>query len=156
MIAIGTNADGYREIIGCAEGFTESKDSWKEFLDWLKGRGLRGVRMLAGDKSLGMLGAIEEVFPQAKYQRCTVSFYRNVFSKVSKNKRAYVAKMLGAIHAQESFEASMRKAGEVAIELRSMKLIARRQDRRGRSRRNPDLYELPPAALDTDTHEQRH
>jgi hypothetical protein len=64
--------------------------------------------------------------------------------------------MLGAIHAQESFEASMRKAGEVAIELRSMKLIARRQDRRGRSRRNPDLYELPPAALDTDTHEQRH
>jgi transposase-like protein len=124
MIAIGVNADGYREIIGCAEGFTESKDSWKEFLDWLKGRGLKGVRMLTGDKSLGMLGAIEEVFPQAKYQRCTVHFYRNVFSKVPKNKRAYVAKMLKAIHAQESFEASMRKAGEVAIELRSMKLIA--------------------------------
>lgn len=124
MIAIGVNADGYREIIGCAEGFTESKDSWKEFLVWLKDRGLRGVRMLTGDKSLGMLGAIEEVFPQAKYQRCTVHFYRNVFSKVPKNERAYVAKMLKAIHAQESFEASMRKAGEVAIELRSMKLIS--------------------------------
>ena len=50
MVAIGVNKDGYREIIGCAEGFTESKESWKEFLFWLKGRGLKGVRMLTGDK----------------------------------------------------------------------------------------------------------
>jgi transposase-like protein len=46
-----------------------------------------------------MLGAREEVFPKARYQRCTVHFYRNVFGKVPKNKRTYVAKMLGAIHA---------------------------------------------------------
>lgn len=63
MIAIGVNRDGYREIIGCAEGFTESKESRREFLAWLKGRGLKGVRMVTGDKSLGMLGAIEETFP---------------------------------------------------------------------------------------------
>jgi transposase-like protein len=69
--------------------------------------------MLVGDKSLGMLGAIEEVFPEARYQRCTVHIYRNVLGKVPKSKRAYVAKMLGAIHAQESHEASMRKADEV-------------------------------------------
>ena len=124
MVAIGVNSDGYREIIGCAEGFSESKESWKEFLAWLKGRGLKGVRMVTGDKSLGMLGAIEEVFPEAKYQRCTVHFYRNVFGKVPKNKRAYVAKMLKAIHAQESFAASMRKADEVAQELEKMKLAA--------------------------------
>ena len=124
MVAIGVNSDGYREIIVCAEGFSESKESWKEFLAWLKGRGLKGVRMVTGDKSLGMLGAIEEVFPEAKYQRCTVHFYRNVFGKVPKNKRAYVAKMLKAIHAQESFAASMRKADEVAQELEKMKLVA--------------------------------
>lgn len=124
MIAIGINQDGYREIIGCAEGFTESKESWREFLAWLKERGLKGVRMVTGDKSLGMLGAIEETFPQARYQRCTVHFYRNVFGKVPKSKRAYVAKMLKAIHAQESFEASMDKAGEVVDTLREMKLGA--------------------------------
>jgi transposase-like protein len=111
-------------IIGCAEGFTESKESWREFLAWLKGRGLKGVRMVTGDKSLGMLGTIEEVFPKARYQRCTVHFYRNVFGKVPKGKRAYVAKMLKAIHAQKSFEASMRKAGEVVAELEGMKLAA--------------------------------
>lgn len=124
MVAIGVNGDGDREIIGCAEGFTESKDSWKEFLLWLRGRGLAGVRMVTGDKSLGMLGALEEVFPQAKYQRCTVHFYRNVFGKVPRQKREKVAKMLKAIHAQESFEASMAKAEVVASDLEAMKLGA--------------------------------
>jgi transposase-like protein len=32
MIAIGVNDEGYREIVGCVEGFAESKESWKEFL----------------------------------------------------------------------------------------------------------------------------
>lgn len=124
MMAIGVNGDGDREVIGCAEGFTESKDSWKEFLLWLRGRGLAGVRMVTGDKSLGMLGALEEVFPQDRYQRCTVHFYRNVFGKVTGQKREKVAKMLKAIHAQESLEASMAKAEVVASDLEAMKLGA--------------------------------
>ena len=66
MVAIGVNSEGRREIVGCAEGFTESKESWKEFLLWLRGRGLSGVRLVTGDKSLGLLGALEEVFPDAK------------------------------------------------------------------------------------------
>ena len=124
MVAIGVNGNGDREVIGCAEGFTESKDSWKEFLLWLRGRGLAGVRMVTGDKSLGMPGALEEVFPQAKYQRCVVHFYRNVFGKVPRQKRERVAKMLKAIHAQESFEASMAKAESVASDLEAMRLGA--------------------------------
>ena len=31
MVAIGVNGDGYREIIGCAEGFTDSKECWRGF-----------------------------------------------------------------------------------------------------------------------------
>lgn len=124
LVAIGVNGDGRREIIGCAEGFAESKDSWKELLLWLKGRGLSGVRMVTGDKCQGMVGALEEVFPQASYQRCTVHFYRNVFSKVPKQKRTLVAKMLKAIHAQESREAAVAKADEVAASLEGMRLGA--------------------------------
>lgn len=80
--------------------------------------------MVTGDRSSGMLGVLEEVFPQAKYQRCTVHFYRNVWNKAPKGKRPLVAGMLKAIHAQESFEASMRKADEVASALEEMKLVA--------------------------------
>lgn len=124
LVAIGVNGDGRREIIGCAEGFTESKDSWREFLLWLRERGLRGVRMVTGDRCQGMVGALEEVFPQARYQRCTVHFYRNVLNKVPKQKRTLVARMLKAIHAQESREAAMAKADEVAASLEGMRLGA--------------------------------
>ncbi len=122
MVAIGVNEDGYREVIGCAEGFTESKECWRGFLSWLKSRGLRGVRMVVGDKAAGMVGSIAEVFPEAKYQRCTVHFYRNALAKVPKSKRSWVAAMLKAIHAMESREATSAKAESVAAELESMEL----------------------------------
>ena len=50
MVAIGVNSEGRREIAGCAEGFAESRESWKEFLLWLRGRGPSGVRLVTGDK----------------------------------------------------------------------------------------------------------
>ena len=66
----------------------------------LKERGLHGTRLFIGDRCLGLLEAIGEVFPEAKYQRCTIHFYRNVFSVVPRSKVKLVAKMLKAIHAQ--------------------------------------------------------
>src|SRR5699024_12157797 len=48
--------------------------SWGSFFQWLKGRGLDGVKLIVGDKCLGMLEAVSEVLPGAKYQRCTVQF----------------------------------------------------------------------------------
>ena len=48
--------------------------------------------------------------------------YRNVFSVVPKSKVKIVAKMLKAIHAQESKKASREKAKAVVAELRTMKL----------------------------------
>ena len=121
MVAIGVNDDGYREVIGAAEGFTESSECWREFLSWLKSRGLRGVRMFTGDKAAGMVGSIAEVFPEAAYQRRAVRFYRNVLAKAPKTRRAKAAAMLKAIHATESREASEGKAAEVADELESMR-----------------------------------
>ena len=122
MVAIGVNDDGYREVIGAAEGFTESAECWREFLSWLKSRGLRGVRMFTGDKAAGMVGSIAEVFPEAAYQRCTVHFCRNVLAKVPKSKRPKVAPMLKADHAMESRDSAEAKASEVASELRAAKL----------------------------------
>ncbi len=122
MVTIGVNDDGYREVIGAAEGFTESAECWRELLSWLKSRGLRGVRMFTGDKAAGMVGSIAEVFPEAAYQRCTVHFYRNVLARVPKTRRARVSAMLKAVHAMESHEEAEAKALEVASELEGLKL----------------------------------
>ncbi len=69
-----------------------------------------------------MLEAVGEVFPDAKCQHCTVHFYRNVFSVVPRSKVKLVAKMLKAIHAQESKRAAREKARAVVAELKAMKL----------------------------------
>ena len=110
LVAIAVNEDGYREVLGDAEGMKEDKTSWVNFFKWLKSRGLDGVKLIVGDKCLGMLEAVGEVFPDAKYQRCVVHFYRNIFSVVPKSKVKFVAKMLKAIHAQESKKAAREKA----------------------------------------------
>jgi len=122
LVAIAVNEDGYREVLGAAEGMKEDKASWVSFFQWLRGRGLEGVKLIVGDKCLGMLEAVGEVFPEAKYQRCVVHFYRNIFSVVPKSKVKNVAKMLKAIHAQESKKASREKAAAVVSELKAMKL----------------------------------
>lgn len=122
LVAIGVNGDGYREILGAAEGASESKECWKSFLLSLKERGLKGVRLFTSDKHLGFLESASEVFPDVKWQRCTVHFFRNVFTKVPRNKFAAVAALLKATYAQEDREATLAKVKDVERKLREMKL----------------------------------
>ena len=124
LVAIGVSNDGCREILGTAEGMKEDKESWRNFFVWLKERGLTGVRLIIGDKNPGMLETIPEVFPDTRYQRCIVHFYRNIFSVTPRKKMKAVAMMLKAIHAQESKEAAREKARQVAAKLQEMKLGA--------------------------------
>jgi putative transposase len=122
LIAMAVNEEGYREVIGAAEGMKEDRASWLEFLRSLKQRGLTGTQLFIGDKNLGLLEAVNEVYPDAKYQRCTVHFYRNIFSVTPRSRMKEVAVMLKAIHAQEEKEAAKEKAAAVAAKLREMKL----------------------------------
>lgn len=122
LVAMAVNDEGQREVIGAAEGMKEDSESWLGFLVSLKARGLTGTRLFIGDKCLGMLDAINTVFPKAKYQRCTVHFYRNVFTVVPRGKVKEVAAMLKAIHAQENQDAALEKAQAVVKKLREMKL----------------------------------
>lgn len=122
LVAIGVSKDGYREIIGAAEGLKEDFESWKNFFVWLKSRGLKGVKLVIGDKALGMVDAIGQVFPDAKYQRCIWHFYRNVFSVVPRQKVKDVSKMLKAIHGQESKSAAIEKSNAITERLTEMKL----------------------------------
>ena len=124
LVAIGVNEDGCREIIGAAEGMKEDREIRRTFFVWLKERGLAGVRLIIGDKCLGMLESIPEVFPDAKYQRCTVHFYRNIFSATPRNKMKEVSMLLKAIHAQECKTSAKEKAKQVADKLREMKLTS--------------------------------
>ena len=122
LVAIGVRRDGYREILGVVEGLKEDSESWRNFLRHLKQRGLSGVRLFVSDKSLGLLEALGEFYPEATWQRCMVHWYRNVMSVVPKGKVKEVMAMLKAIHAQEDRQAARDKASVVADKLVAMRL----------------------------------
>jgi transposase-like protein len=122
LVAIGVGRDGHREVLGVMEGGKEDAESWRSFLRHLKARGLKGVRLVIGDKCLGLVEAAAECFPEARFQRCVVHFYRNVFTAVPRGKVREVAAMLKAVHAQEDRAAAELKAQAVAAKLEAMKL----------------------------------
>jgi len=122
LVALAVDSEGYREIVGAAEGGREDKASWLNFLRNLKERGLTGTQLFIGDRCLGLLETIGEVFPEARFQRCVVHFYRNMFSVVPHSKVKDVAAMLKAIHAQEDLDSAREKALAVEQKLKAMKL----------------------------------
>ena len=122
LVAFGVNEDGFRDILGTWEGPKEDKAGWSTFLSHLKKRGLKGVKMFVSDKCIGLVESLAEYFPDSDWQRCTVHFYRNVWSKVPAAKINIVVPMLKAIHSQEDGEASREKAKQVIGKLKIMKL----------------------------------
>ncbi|MFO0835768.1 MAG: IS256 family transposase [Phycisphaerales bacterium] len=122
LIAIGVDAEGYREVLGVTEGTKEDAESWRTFLRSLKERGLSGVRLFASDKCLGLVDSLAEFFPDAAWQRCVVHWYRNVMTAVPQGRVREVAAMLKAIHAQEDRASAEQKAGLVVEKLAGMKL----------------------------------
>jgi transposase-like protein len=124
LVAIGVDSDGFREVLGIAEGAKEDKAGWSGFLRHLKERGLKGVKLFVSDACLGLTQSLAEFYEEAKWQRCVVHFYRNVFSVVPAGKVREVAFMLKAIHAQEDKKAAKEKARQVIRKLKAMKLAS--------------------------------
>lgn len=122
LVAIGVTSDGYREVIGVSEGIREDSASWLSFLRHLKERGLKGVKLAISDKCLGLLDALGAVFPESRWQRCVVHFYRNILSLTPKGKSKEVALMLKAVHAQEDRQAAEEKIQAITQKLVDMKL----------------------------------
>ncbi len=80
------------------------------------------VCLIVGDKCMGMLEAVGEVFPDAKYQRCTVHFYRNIFSVVPKPRSKLWQKCSRRSTRRRAKKTSREKAKAMVAELRAMKL----------------------------------
>ena len=122
LVAIAVNQDGYREILGVCEGMKEDTESWRKFLRHLTERGLKGPQLMVSDKCQGLVEALGEFYPDCRWQRCVVHWYRNVLTDVPRGKSKEVIAMLKAIHAQEDREAARKKAEDVVLKLKTMKL----------------------------------
>jgi putative transposase len=122
LVASAVNSEGFREILGICEGAKEDKSGWSAFLRHLVDRGLNGVQLIISDACRGLMESAAEYRPQARWQRCMVHFYRNVFSHVPATRVREVSHTLKAIHAQENREAADRKARAIVEDLRAAKM----------------------------------
>jgi putative transposase len=77
LVAIGINWDGRRSVLAVELASRESVSSWKGLLMSLRGRALQGVEFVVSDDPAGLRRAIQEVLPEAVWQRCYVHFLRS-------------------------------------------------------------------------------
>jgi putative transposase len=77
LVAIGINWEGRRNVLAVELAHRESTSSWRELLVSLRQRSLQGVEFVVSDDHAGLRRAIQEVLPEAVWQRCYVHFLRN-------------------------------------------------------------------------------
>jgi len=98
LVILGVTPDGRKERVAIADGYRESKESWKEVLLDLKARGLQAGPMLAtGDGAMGFWAALEEVFPATGAQRCWFHKMGNVMNTLPASQQARAKAGLQAI-----------------------------------------------------------
>ena len=104
LIAVGVNAEGYREILGVDVSTAEDGAGWLTFLRSLTARGLSGVRLVTSDAHAGLLSAIGATLPGASWQRCRTHYATNLMAITPKSSWPWVKTLLHSVFDQPDAE----------------------------------------------------
>lgn len=94
---IGVRTDGRKELVALADGYRESTESWADLLRDCSRRGMRAPVLAVGDGALGFWGALREVFPATREQRCWFHKIANVLSAMPRSAHPGAKKALAEI-----------------------------------------------------------
>jgi putative transposase len=127
LVVVGVRPDGTKELVALADGYRESTDSWAELLRSLRDRGLSAPVLAVGDGALGFWGALRDVFPTTREQRCWVHRSVNVLDALPKrlhpDAKAALAKIYGAESRTSALEAVKTFSGEFSAFDKAVKKI---------------------------------
>ena len=101
LVMTGVRADGRKELVALADGYREPTESWAGLLRDCKRRGMAAPVLAAGDGALGFWGALREVFPQTREQRCWFRKSANVLAALPKSAHPGAKKALAGIWGAE-------------------------------------------------------
>jgi len=77
LVATGITPAGERQILGVSVSLSEHETHWRAFLQGLKDRGLRGVKLIISDDHSGLGAARRMVFGSIPWQRCQFHLQQN-------------------------------------------------------------------------------
>jgi transposase-like protein len=110
LVLMGATASGKKELIGLADGYRESEQSWRELILDLKQRGLTiDPKLAVADGALGFWAAARKLWPSTREQRCWVHKTANVQNRLPKSLQSKSKSMLHEIWMAET-KASAEKA----------------------------------------------
>lgn len=117
LVAVGVGADGHRKILGVSVSMSEQEVHWREFLNQLVKRGLRGLKLIISDDHSGLKAARMAVFGSIPWQRCQFHLQQNAQAYVPrKDMQKEVAEDIRTI-----FNAPDRKTAEEYLKNAVMK-----------------------------------
>jgi putative transposase len=132
LVIVGVRVDGTKELVAIADGYRESTESWADLLRDLKRRGMRAPVLAVGDGALGFWGALREVFPDTRAQRCWVHKVANVLNALPKSAQPTARRMLAEIRDAEDRDHARARRRRVRARVRhqvAFKLTEAAQDR---------------------------
>ena len=77
LTAIGITPDGKRRVLGTSVALSEAEVHWRDLLDSLVQRGMRGVTFIASDAHAGLGAARKAILPGVPWQRCQFHLAQN-------------------------------------------------------------------------------
>ncbi len=104
LIAVGVNAEGYREILGIDVSTAEDGAGWLALWRSLTARGLSGVRLVTSDAHAGLVAALGATLPGATWQRCRTHYTTNLMAKTPKSSWPWVRTLLHSVFDQPDAE----------------------------------------------------
>jgi transposase-like protein len=129
-VLIGVRADGRKELIALSDGYREATESWADLLRDAKRRGMGAPVLAIGDGALGFWGALREVFPDTREQRCWFHKIANVLAALPKSAYPGAKKALAEIWNAEDKRHALDavKAFEAAYGAKFPKAVAKITD----------------------------
>jgi len=118
LCVVGLNERGEKELLAMRPGYRESKESWATVLRDLRDRGLACPLVVIGDGALGIWAALQEVWPQARTQRCWNHRTLNVLDKLPKRLWSQVRKDLRQAANAPTRIACQQRLQQIAADLR--------------------------------------
>ena len=130
LVMIGVRADGRKELVALTDGYRESTESWADLLRDSKRRGMRAPVLAVGDGALGFWGALREVFPGTREQRCWFHKTANTLAALPKSAQPDAKKAIAEIWGAEDNRHAMDavKAFEAAYGAKFGKAVAKITD----------------------------